>query len=187
MARNRRNGKRLRQDGKRTHRRDCCCDGCIATTPQAIAQYLLDNAVPLTLEIEAADFSDLCGAGNCDPVVGTYTVPIWRINPTGSGNYLVEWRDSFTFKLCGVTRTTFIDGKLDIATTGTALMRAFAQTAPTTPLICEWRKGIPWSGCSDILTFDEQLPAVDTSHVGGVPAPCRTFVTDGAVWCKLEP
>lgn len=179
MPRIRRGGKRIRgSNGGRTRNEDCCCGDCSETTPQGIAEYIRDNAIQPTFTIEAADYTDACASGDCSPVAGTYSLPFDFILHTGSGNYEIDWRDTFTMTTCGVSRSIFVRVQVFIITTGSVDVVVNLQSSGANPILMRWTESFAWVTCDDILTLAGDLAPTNTSGSGRT---CYTLTTDGSV------
>lgn len=101
MPRIRRGGRRLRAEGGRTRKQDCCCDSCDAATAEELKDYLVAVSARVTLTITSDDYLAAC----CSALAGTWELPIFSVTPFFSG-WNVVFKDSFAgVTICGSSRT----------------------------------------------------------------------------------
>jgi hypothetical protein len=183
MPRIRRGGGRLRAGGGRTRNEDCCCDCTPWSSVLEFVEYLRDNGHEPTVIVEGSDFTNACLSGNCNPIIGTYTLPFDFINPTGSGNYEIDWADSFTLVVCGVSRTIFVRVQMFVVSSGPSqfAVDVFLNITNSggSPIAMVWNENFILDNCQQILGGLELL-LLATNQSGGTRR-CYTTLADGPV------
>jgi hypothetical protein len=174
-------GNMLFVDGSLAMSGDCCCAICSADTPAEVAQYIVDNAWRAQLVVTSDDYSDFCGGvGDCSALAGTYTLPYFSTTPFATVGRTVRFRDTFSFTICGTSRSIIAEVQINIGVLGPDLNVSgggYLNDATSTWVNADWEDGFGLLTCQEIIEISNQ--ALQPLTPAPLSGSCRT-VTGGS-------